>query len=419
MFTNEPFMENASKWISNGKLRLSWGVLGNQNNINANLYQDQYYIDYTDSGYGIVWMYKGNEDLTWERSQVVDLGLEFDFHKYVTAEIDYFYKLTNNMLFPRYVAPSLGYSYEYINSGELENQGVELQFNIHAVDTRNVKLDIRLNGAHYKNNVKSLPDYVSSETEMIMNGGMAVGHGLYDWNMPTYTGVDAETGQAKYLAYYDANLGSFGTGNRADVLQATGKNGNNYISNVYEYRMKHPEADIQTTEVTGYQSAYAGSDYIGKSAIPDFAGGFGIDLQAYGVSLSVTCSYGIGGWGYDNTYAQLMGSDKAGSYNWHVDMRNAWNRMMTDAEKQAIADLGAAGIPRFQIDSRCGLANLPMAEPCRSLSPFLGITRSQQPSRRVRLPFLPFCERRTAQRRARSPRWHPIWHTSVPGGSRS
>lgn len=347
MFTNEPFMEAASEWISNGKLRLSWGVLGSQSNINANLYQDQYSIQYVDGTVAYVWEYKGNPDLTWERSQIVDLGLEFDFHKYLTVEVDYFYKMTDNMLFPRYVAPSLGYSYEYLNGGELENQGVELQLNVHAVDTRNVKLDIRFNGAHYKNKVKSLPDYISSETEMIMNGGMAVGHGLYDWNLPTYAGVDAETGQAMYVGYYDANLGSFGTNNSADALQATGKNGNNYISNVYEYRQKHPDADIQEEMLTGYQSAYAGSDYVGKSAIPDFAGGFGVDLEAYGVTLSVTCSYGIGGWGYDNTYSMLMSSDKAGGYNWHVDMRNAWNRMMTAEEKQAIADLGAAGIPRL------------------------------------------------------------------------
>ena len=347
MFTNEPFMESAKEWISNGKLRLSWGLLGNQDGVSANLYQDQYSIQYVDGTVAYVWEYKGNPDLTWERSQVVDLGLEFDFHKYLTLEFDYFYKLTDNMLFPRYVAPSLGYSYEYLNGGELENQGVEIQLNVHAVDTRNVKLDIRLNGAHYTNNVKSLPDYISSDTEMIMNGGMAVGHGLYDWNLPTYAGVDAETGQAMYVAYYDANLGSFGTSNAADALQATGKNGNNYISNVYEYRQKYPDADIQTENVTGYQSAYAGSDYVGKSAIPDFAGGFGIDLEAYGVTLAVTCSYGIGGWGYDNTYAQLMSSDKAGSYNWHTDMRGAWNRMMTDEQKQAVADLGAAGIPRL------------------------------------------------------------------------
>ena len=347
MFTNETFMEPIKDWIKNGKLRLSWGVLGNQSNIDLNLYQDQYTIQYVDGTVAYVWEYKGNPDLTWERSQVIDLGLEFDFHKYLTAEIDYFYKLTDNMLFPRYVAPSLGYSYEYLNGGELENQGVEVQLNVHALDTRNVKLDIRLNGAHYANKVKSLPDYISSETEMIMNGGMTVGHSLYDWNLPTYAGVDAETGQAMYIAYYDANLGSFGTSNAADVLQATGKNGNNYISNVYEYRQKYPNADIQTETVKGYESAYAGSDYVGKSAIPDFAGGFGIDLEAYGVTLAVTCSYGIGGWGYDNTYAQLMSSDKAGSYNWHIDMRGAWNRMMTEEQKQAIADQGAAGIPRL------------------------------------------------------------------------
>jgi hypothetical protein len=87
--------------------------------------------------------------------------------------------------------------------------------------------------------------------------------------------------------------------------------------------------------VTGYESAYAGSDYINKSAIADFAGGFGIDLEAYGFNLAVTCSYGIGGWGYDNTYAMLMSSDKAGGYNWHVDMRNAWteNNRQTDVPR--------------------------------------------------------------------------------------
>ena len=347
MFTNESFMESASKWIKNGKLRLSWGVLGNQGGINANLYQDQYSINYVDGTVAYVWEYKGNPDLTWERSQTIDLGIEFDFHKYLTAEIDYFYKLTDNMLFPRYVAPSMGYSFEYLNGGELENQGVEVQLNVHALNTRNVKLDIRLNGSHYSNKVKSLPDYISSDTEMIMNGSMAVGKGLYDWFMPTYIGVDAATGQAQYKGYYDANLGSWGTGMQANQLQATGKMGNNYISNVYEYREKYPNADIQEYVAMGRESAYAGSDYVGKSAIADFAGGFGLDLEAYGVTLSVTCSYGIGGWGYDNTYAMLMGSDKAGSYNWHVDMRNAWNRMMTDDERAAVAALGTAAVPRL------------------------------------------------------------------------
>lgn len=346
-FTNEQFMEPVKDWIKNGKLRLSWGVLGSQDGINANLYQDQYSIEYVDGNVAYVWNYKGNPDLTWERSQIVDLGLEFDISKYLSTEIDYFYKLTDNLLFPRYVAPSLGYTYTYVNSGKLENQGVEMQFNIHAVDTRNIKLDIRLNAAHYANKVKELPTYIETETEMLMNGSMSVGHGLYDWYLPTYAGVDATTGQAQYIGYYDADLGSWGTGASAASLQSKGQTGNNYISNVNEYKLQHPNANIQQKYVYGNEAAYAGSDYIGKSAIADLAGGFGVDFEAYGVTLSVTCSYGIGGYGYDNTYASLMNSDKVGSSNWHVDMRGAWNAMMTDAEKQAVAALGTAGIPRL------------------------------------------------------------------------
>lgn len=359
MFTNESFMAPAGDYLKNGKLRLSWGVLGNEGGINANLYQDQYEIRYVDGEVAYVWYYKGNENLTWERTQTVDVGLEFDISKYLTTEIDYFYKYTDNLIFPRYVAPSLGYSYEYMNGGALENQGVEVQFNVHAVDTRNVKLDIRLNGAHYANKVKALPDYIATETEMIMNGGLAVGHSLYDWFLPTYAGVDAGTGEALYVGYYDANLGSWGTGSSATILQTYGKKGNNYISNVYEYKQKYPDAKIETQLVKGTESAFAGSDYVGKSASPDFAGGFGFDLDVYGVQLSVTCSYGIGGYGYDNTYALLMHSDQAGSYNWHVDMRDAWNDLMTTTEKQAIADLGTAGIPRLSngADSYANMAS--------------------------------------------------------------
>ena len=347
MFTNENFMEPAKEYLKDGKLRLSWGVLGNEGGINANLYQDQYSIEYVDGEVAYVWEYKGNPNLTWERAQTIDLGLEFSISKYLDAEIDYFYKYTDNLLFQRYVAPSLGYSYEYINDGALENQGVELQLNIHALDTRNVKLNVRLNGSHYMNKVKRLPDYISSETEMIMNGGMAVGHSLFEYNLPTYAGVDEETGQAMYVGYYDANLGSWGTSSSADILQTTGRNGNNYISNVYEYKKKYPEANIQTVNVTGAESPYAGSDYTGLLATPDFSGGFGVDLEAYGFNLSVSCSYGIGGYGYDNTYAMLMHSDQAGSYNWHVDMRNAWNDLMSAEEKAAVAAQGAAGVPRL------------------------------------------------------------------------
>ncbi|MBO4518823.1 MAG: SusC/RagA family TonB-linked outer membrane protein [Paludibacteraceae bacterium] len=333
-FTNEHFMEGteAADWMKNGKLRLSWGVLGNQN-IGDMLFSDQYNVENVNDEKGYVWSYKGNPNLTWERTSTVDLGLELSISKYLDVELDYFYKKTDNMLFPRYVAPSLGYGGYYVNDAAMENQGLEFDVKAHLVDLRNVKLDFRLNGGYYRNKMLKMPiDYTDAsnkEHRMIMSGGMSVGHSTYDWYMVHYEGVD-EDGVAHYTAYYDANKGEFGT-KSADLI-AEGDKADNYIASVYEYKLKHPDADIREYSVSGQKASYAGSNYVGKSAMPDLDGGFGIDLEAYGVTLSISCSYRIGGYGYDNMYALLMHSDKIGSMNWHKDIRNAWteNNKNTD-----------------------------------------------------------------------------------------
>jgi len=331
-FTNEHFMEGteAADWLKNGKLRLSWGVLGNQD-IGDMLYTDQYNVENVDGNKGYVWSYKGNPNLTWERTSTIDLGLEFSIQKYLDVEIDYFYKKTDNMLFPRYVAPSLGYGGYYVNDAAMENQGLEFDLKAHAVNERNVKLDIRLNGGYYRNKMLQMPidgyDEQGNPQRMVMSGGMSVGHSTADYYMVHYEGVN-DQGQACYTAYYDADKGDFGH-NSADLIN-DGETGDNYIASVYEYQLKHPNARIATTTVTNEEYTYAGSNYIGKSYMPDLDGGFGIDLEAYGVTFSVSCSYRIGGYGYDNMYALLMHSDKIGSMNWHKDIKNAWTENNTN-----------------------------------------------------------------------------------------
>mgnify|MGYP002514753722 FL=1 len=331
-FTNESFMSDYKDWIKNGKLRLSWGVLGNQD-IGDMMFTDQYNITNVDGGKGYIWSYKGNPELTWERTSTIDLGLEFSVGNYVDVEFDYFYKKTDNMLFPRYVAPSLGYGGYYVNDAAMENQGIEFDLKAHLVDTRNVKLDLRLNGGYYRNKMLQMPidgyDENGDEMRMVMSGGMAVGHSTADWYMVHYEGVN-ENGEATYTAYYDANKGDFGT--TAAELVGEGEKEDNYIGSVYEYTLKNPDADIRTASVSGDLSSYAGSNYTGKSYMPDLDGGFGIDFEAYGVTLSVSCAYRIGGYGYDNNYALLMHSDKIGSRNWHKDIKNAWteNNKTTD-----------------------------------------------------------------------------------------
>ena len=331
-FTNEHYMEGteAADWLKNGKLRLSWGMLGNQD-IGDMLFSDQYEVANVDGNKGYVWSYKGNPELTWERTSTIDLGLEFGIKKYLDVEFDYFYKKTDNMLFPRYVAPSLGYSGYYVNDAAMENQGIEFALKAHAIDMRNIKLDIRLNGGYYRNKMLLMPidgyDENGNPERMIMSGGMAVGHSIYDWYMVHYAGVN-EQGEALYTAYYDANKGGFG--HTDATLINDGETGDNYISSVYQYKMEHPNADIQETTVANGDYNYAGSNYTGKSAMPNLDGGFGLDFEAYGVTLSVSCSYRIGGYGYDNMYALLMHSDRIGSMNWHKDIKNAWTENNTN-----------------------------------------------------------------------------------------
>ena len=328
-FTDEDFMASVNEYLNNGKLRFSWGMLGNQE-VGSDLYHDMWSIEYVDNQVGIVWSSPGTQDLTWEKTSHFDLGLEFSIMKYLDVELDYFHKTTFDCLMPRYNASSMGYSYTWINGGKISNQGFEFQLNAHAVDTRNVKLDIRWNGGFYRNKVLELPKDINNESEMTTNGGLVVGHSMYEYRMTEFVGVDPETGEALYKAYYDAAKGGFGYTNALLVTEEDVEkgNGSNYISDVNDYRMNNDNAQIRDTVTTRY--AYCGADFLGKTAEADLEGGFGFDLEVYGVTLSATCGYRIGGYGMDYTYMMLMGNEKVGNYNWHVDMRDAWTETNTE-----------------------------------------------------------------------------------------
>ena len=79
------------------------------------------------------------------------------------------------------------------------------------------------------------------------------------------------------------------------------------------------------TETTTSDYNKAVNKFVGKSAIPDFVGGFGFDIQIKNFNISTNFSYGLGGWGYDGVYAGLMSSGSViGTRNWHKDIRNYW-----------------------------------------------------------------------------------------------
>jgi len=330
-FTNESFL-SGNEWIKNGKLRLSWGVLGNQSS-SLYSYTNLYSVVNVDNNIGYVEGSKGNPDITWERSNTTDLGLEFSIGKYLDVELDYFYKMTDNLLFYRTVATSLGYSSIPTNDAKMATTGIEFSFKAHAVDTRNVKLDIQLNGSHYTNKMLEMPiDYYNADGtahRQQMSGAMSVGHSMYDHYTYVYAGVDPETGNALYEYYYD---------DRYDWKGQMPDGSYNYITSLYKWQQEHaddPEALSHLAKDVTSDAQYATAQYVGKSYLPDLDGGLGLSLNVYGVTLDISTSYRIGGYGYDNTYISLMANDPVGNHNWHVDMLNAWteNNTTTDVPR--------------------------------------------------------------------------------------
>lgn len=314
LISSEEFMSETTDWLKTLKLKASYGILGNQS-VPAFAYTDLYSIGNVNGRGSLSWASQGNPDLTWEVSHKANVGIEAKFAKYLTIEMNYFRKETTDMMFARSVAPSLGYSSYYVNEGKMVVNGAELQATINVVNNNNFKFDVRLNGAHYKDEITEMPYNPDGKTRQVISGSMSKGHSLYDYYMPEFMGVNPDNGSAIYKAAYNKTKYPNGPGD-------DDKDG--WILSLVSYKAQNPDAEIVFTETEN--SGQAVNDYIGKSALPDISGGFGFDISTYGVDFSASFQYGIGGYGYDNVYAMLMASSEPGKSNYHKDIHGAWSK---------------------------------------------------------------------------------------------
>ncbi|NDV81093.1 TonB-dependent receptor [Bacteroides sp. 51] len=133
--TNEKFMEKRPSWLTNTKLRLSWGKNGNENigpfKYTANVAMNNNYVFGGSGNQTIINGSKPsgtpNADLKWEESEQYNAGLDFGFfNNSLTFSIDYFKKKTNGMLKEMSVPSYLGESKPWGNVGEMENSGIEM-----------------------------------------------------------------------------------------------------------------------------------------------------------------------------------------------------------------------------------------------------------------------------------------------------
>ncbi|WP_044269737.1 SusC/RagA family TonB-linked outer membrane protein, partial [Bacteroides timonensis] len=283
----ENFMRELT-WINDLKLKASFGTQGNDNIGNNQPYKDQYNVVSNDGAIGIQYVFRGNKDITWEKSNNFNAGIEIRLWDKLSGNVEYFNKTTWDLLYSKPLPPSQGMpTFIYENTMRMRNEGIELELNYDVFNTNDFRWSIGLNATHYTNKLLELPADRPQDGWATGNYFRKVGEPLFNYYDYMFAGVDPENGDALYWADEKDEEGNI-----------TGR---------------------KTVNKTSLATRYE----LGKSPIPDLYGGFSTDFEFYGVDVAANFAYQIGGWVYDSFYASLMSAGSAGR-NWSKDIFNRW-----------------------------------------------------------------------------------------------
>lgn len=157
ILSEETFLKNNSA-LSFLKVRGSFGQLGNSeigNFASRTLYNGSSYNKVA----GITLTQPGNNDLTWEKSNQLDIGVDFGLFKdRIFGEIDFYSKNTNGLLFSVPLPGSSGQSLINKNIGSLNSKGVELVLNTRNITDGDLKWNTSFNLAKNDNKITDLPN---------------------------------------------------------------------------------------------------------------------------------------------------------------------------------------------------------------------------------------------------------------------
>ncbi len=293
--SEEDFMKDIS-WLSNLKLRASYGQTGNDAILDAD--DDASYYPYqllytlgvnNASEAGIYLSSLVDTNLKWETQVSADVAIEFGlFDNRLTGSLEYFTKQSKDLLFDTSIPLSNGVSSIVQNIGKVKNNGVEFDLNYQLLRRNDWTFSIGVNGTHIKNKVTQLP---AGNENGIVTGSKKymVGHSIYEFWLRQWYGVNPENGDGLYYldtdAYNEAD-GTLSESVKSTLVTIDGKQ----LTNSYRY---------------------AKYDYSG-SAIPKLYGGFNFNLGYKDFELSAVFSYSLGGKVLDLTYANLMATDEFG-----------------------------------------------------------------------------------------------------------
>ena len=184
---NENFMESTRKWLSNMKLRVSWGKNGNDN-IGDFLYttltsmgSNYYFGTNSNLTIGSKANRLANPDLKWEESEQTDIGLDLAFfNSALTFTADYYIKKTNGMIIEMPIPSYVGESKPYGNVGDMENSGVEFELGYRG-HVGDFSYSVKANASYLHNVLKNLGNdtgFLNYGINQFSDGGTRAENGL-------------------------------------------------------------------------------------------------------------------------------------------------------------------------------------------------------------------------------------------------
>ena len=257
----EKFMSPTKDWLTDLKIRASYGV-------NGTLPSDYFgYMGLSSltNGYleqpGIIQSQLRNDDLQWETNYNLNLGLDFALWNRINVTLEYYTRTTKNLLMDRPISMTTGFSSYLMNIGEVKNKGVELEISSTNIQTKDFSWNTTFNISHNKNKIVTLD---GMQTE-IKSGSQIrkVGKSYRTFYMIEFAGINPETGAPQFYT------------NDVD------ENGN-YIKDITEEINK------------------AHAIVLDKHAEPNAIGGLSNTLRYKWFELNFMFSYQFGGYSYDN-----------------------------------------------------------------------------------------------------------------------
>lgn len=160
-FSKESFLSNAS-WLSNSKIRASWGSLGNQDigpyPFSASVASGQNYTFGGQLRSGFTQLAYANNDISWETTTILDIGIDLSLFKGKFNIIaDWYKKNSKDILFELPIDPIVGLSASETNAGEVQNTGWEVELQ-HANTVGELKYSFGFLISDVKNEIISLAD---------------------------------------------------------------------------------------------------------------------------------------------------------------------------------------------------------------------------------------------------------------------